>query len=80
MVIAVIGHTAMNAFAVIGVNQLDILLLEGVLFIFAVGWLYWAWRIREIDPEEDLDLPVPDQVQISAVQVTEEQIEESRYE
>ena len=79
LIIAVIGHTVMNAFAVIAVNQLDFLLLEGVLFIFAVGWLYWAWRIREINPEEDLDLPVPNQVQISAAQVTEEQIEESRY-
>jgi len=54
-------------------------LLEGVIFIFSAGWLYWAWRIRKIDPEEDLDLPVPDQVQISAAQVTSEQIEESRY-
>jgi len=79
LIIAVIGHTVMNAFAVITVNQLDFLLLEGVLFIFAVGWLYWTWRIREIDPEEDLDLPVPNQVQISAAQVTEEQIEESSY-
>ena len=58
---------------------MDFLLLEGILFIFAGGWLYWAWRIREIDPEEGLELPVPDQVQISGVKVTSEQIEESRY-
>ena len=79
LIIAVIGHTVLDAFAVIGINQLDILLLEGILFVFAAGWLYWAWRIREFDPEDDLDLPAPDQVQISADQVTTEQIEESRY-
>ena len=79
LIIAVIGHTVLDAFAVVAVKQLDILLLEGVIFIFAAGWLYWTWRIREIDPEGDLDLPVPDQVQISAAQVTEEQIDESRY-
>ncbi len=79
LIIAVIGHTILDAFAVIAVKQLDFLLLEGILFIFSVGWLYWAWRIREIDPEEGLELPMPEQVQISAAQVTEEQIEESRY-
>lgn len=79
LIIAVIGHMILDAFAVIAIKQMDILLLEGILFIFASGWLYWAWRIREIDPEEDQDLPVPDQVQISAAQVTGEQIEESRY-
>jgi len=79
LIIAVIGHMVLDAFAVVAVKQLDFLLLEGVIFIFASGWFYWAWRIREIDPEGDLDLPVPDQVQISAAQVTEEQIDESRY-
>jgi len=79
LIIAVIGHTVLNAFAVIAVTQLDLVLMEAVIFVFAAGWLYWAWRIREIDPEEDLDLPVPSHVQISAAQVTEEQIEESRY-
>jgi len=79
LIIAVIGHMALDAFAVVAVKQLDFILLEGVIFIFAAGWLYWAWRIREIDPEEDLELFVPDQVQISAAPVTPEQIEESRY-
>jgi len=79
LLIAVFGHTAINAFAVIFASKMDIVLLEGIIFLFSAGWLYWAWRIREIDPEEDLDLPVPDQVQISAAQVTSEQIEESRY-
>ena len=79
LLIAVIGHAVLDAFAVIGVKHLDFLILEGVLFVFAAGWLYWAWKIREIDPEEGLNLPVPDQVQISAARVTEEQIDESRY-
>jgi len=79
LVVAVIGHMILDAFAVIAIKQMNILLLEGVIFIFSAGWLYWAWRIRNIDPAEDLDLPVPDQVQISAAQVTSEQIEESRY-
>ncbi|MCK5794639.1 MAG: YhfC family intramembrane metalloprotease [Anaerolineales bacterium] len=79
LVVAVIGHMILDSFAVIAIKQMNILLLEGVIFVFSVGWLYWAWRIREIDPEEDLDLPVPPQVQISAAQVTGEQIEESRY-
>jgi len=79
LLIAVIGHTALDAFAVIAVKQMDFLLLEGVLFVFAAGWLYWAWKIREIDPEEDLERPVPEQVQISAARATTEQIEESRY-
>jgi uncharacterized membrane protein YhfC len=79
LIVAVLGHMLLDAFAVIAVQQLDLVLLEAVIFVFAAGWLYWAWRIREIDPEEGLELPVPDQVQISAAKVTTEQIEESRY-
>jgi len=79
LVIAVVGHAVLDAFAVIGVKQLNLFVLEGVLFLFAAGWLYWAWRIREIDLEEDLETPVPDQVQISAPSATTEQIDESRY-
>ena len=79
LIIAVLGHMLLDAFAVIAVQQLDLVLMEAVIFVFAAGWLYWAWRIREIDPEEGLELPVPDQVQISAAKVTSEQIDESRY-
>ncbi len=79
LIAAVIGHMVLDAFAVISVRQMDFVLLEAIIFVFAAGWLYWAWRIREIDPEKDLDLPVPDQVQLSAAEVTTEQIEESRY-
>jgi uncharacterized membrane protein YhfC len=79
LIIAVIGHTALDAFAVIAVKQMDFLVLEGILFVFAVGWLYWAWKVRAVDPEEDQGLPVPEQVRVSASQATAEQIEESRY-
>lgn len=79
LIVAVLGHMLLDAFAVIAVQQLDLVLMEAVIFVFSAGWLYWAWRIREIDPEEGLELPVLDQVQLSAAQVTTEQIEESRY-
>lgn len=79
LIIAVLGHTLFNAFAVISVQQLDFLLMEGLIFIFAAGWLYLAWKIRELDQEEGLELPAPTQVQLIASQVTTEQIEESRY-
>lgn len=79
LIIAVLGHTALDAFAVIAVKQMDFLVLEGILLVFAAGWLYWAWKIREIDPEEGPGLSIPEQVRISASQATAEQIEESRY-
>jgi uncharacterized membrane protein YhfC len=79
LIVAIIGHALMDAFAVITVQQMDLILMEGVIFIFAAGWFYWSWRIRELDPEEDGELPLPPPVQVSASQVTSEQIEESRY-
>ena len=79
LIVAVLWHMLLDAFAVIAVQQLDLVLMEALIFVFSAGWLYWAWRVREIDPEEGLELPVPDQVQLSAAQVTTEQIEESRY-
>ena len=79
LVIAVLGHTLLNAFAFIVAQQMELLLIEGLLLIFTAGWLYWIWKIKEIDPEEALDLPIPPQVQITAGQITPEQIEESRY-
>lgn len=79
LVMAVVGHMALDAFAVIGIKQLNLLVLEGVIFVFAAGWLYWAWSIREIDLSEGVELPAPEQVQISASQATTDQIEESRY-
>lgn len=76
---AVLGHTALDAFAVISVKQMDFILLEAIIFIFAAGWFYWAWNIREMDPEDDPDLAAPEQVQVKASHVTREQLEESRY-
>ncbi len=79
LVIAILGHTLLDAFAVIAVKQMDFILLEVILFAFAASWLYWAWKIRAIDPEEESDSPVPPQVQISAAQISPEQIDESKY-
>lgn len=79
LITAVLGHMLLDMFAVIAVQQLDLVLMEAILFVFAAGWLFWAWRIRHIDPEENLNQPVPGQVQVSASQVTTKQIEESQY-
>jgi len=79
LAIAVLGHTALNAFAVIAVKSMDFVLLEAILFIFAAGWLYGSWKVRHLDPEDPEELPVPQKVQITAAQITPEQIEESRY-
>lgn len=79
LIIAVLGHTVLNAFAVIAVKQMDFILLEGVLLAFAAGWLFWAWKVREIVPEQELDSAAPPQVQISAAQISPEQIDESKY-
>ena len=77
---AVLGHTALNAFAVIFVSKMNIVLLEGIIFLFAIGWLAWAWMIRVQEP--DLLVPVQPplpEVSFQAPQITPSQIEESRY-
>jgi uncharacterized membrane protein YhfC len=77
---AIIGHTVFNAFAVIAFQSMDFILLEAILFLFAVGWIFWAWQVREGDlPEHKMPAP-PGPVQIAAAQATQDQIEESRYE
>lgn len=76
---AIFGHLVLDAFAVIAIQQMNLILLEAIIFIFGAVWFYWAWSIREIDPEEDPQAAVPEMVQISASQVTAGQIEESRY-
>jgi uncharacterized membrane protein YhfC len=80
LVIAVLGHTLLNAFAVIYSQELDFVLLESILFIFALGWLYWAWtlRVREVEglmPER----PLPGEPRFQTQRITAEQLEESRY-
>lgn len=80
LTIAVIGHTVLDAFAVIAVQKLNFVILESILFVFAAAWLIWAWTQRVIEEEEII--PVK-QVQIelssSNQQITGEQLEESRY-
>ena len=80
LIIAILGHTGLNAFAVVGIQKLNVVLLEGVLFLFGAGWLFWGWMVREKDPlEKDQEPPLPPPVQLSASQITPEHLEESRY-
>jgi len=79
-VIAVIGHTLLNAFAVISSLKLDFVLLESILFIFSLGWLFWAWTLRVRESEEVMsELPLPGETRLQKQQITSEQLEESRY-
>jgi hypothetical protein len=81
LIIAVLGHTAINAFAVIFASKMDIVLLEGLIFLFGTGWLVWAWLIRPRDLDRlDPVLPPPPKVLFQESQITSNQIEESRYE
>ncbi len=77
---AVLGHTALNAFVVIYAAKIDIVTLEGILFLFAAGWLIWAWVVRVQEPEL-LNPPQPPLPEVSfrGPQITPRQIEESRY-
>jgi hypothetical protein len=61
-------------------DKLGLVLLESVLFIFALGWLGWAWAVRIKDPEkkEDFQEQLPDLPSITP-RITPEQIEGSRY-
>ena len=80
LIIAIIGHAVLDAFVVVAVGKIDLVLLEGILFVFALGWFGWAWAIRVKDPakEEEFKGHLPDLPSITP-QVTPEQIEESRY-
>lgn len=79
LIVAILGHALLDAFAVIAVQQMDFILLEGILLAFALSWLYGAWKIREVGPEQELDPAAPPQVQITAAQISPEQIDESKY-
>jgi len=80
LLIALLGHTVLNAFVVIMAPMMDLVLLEGILFLFAAGWLVWAWmiRVREPDLLDPVLAPLPE-VRFSAPKITSNQIEESRY-
>jgi uncharacterized membrane protein YhfC len=80
LVIAVLGHTVLDAFAVIAVQKLDYVLLESILFLFAAAWLIWSWSIREKDSEQESRSPVPPlEVIPRETDLTKQQVEESRY-
>jgi uncharacterized membrane protein YhfC len=80
LAIAVLGHTLLNAFAVISSQKLDFVLLESILFIFSLGWLFWAWTLREREIEELIpELPLPGETRLQTQRITAEQLEESRY-
>lgn len=80
LVIAVIGHTMFNAFAVIFSRQMDFVLLESILFVFTLGWLYWSWSVRVIELEQPHpDQPFPRKPHLTTQRITSEQLEESRY-
>lgn len=80
LIIAVLGHTGLDAFAVVGVSKMDLVLFESILFVFTLAWLRWAWMVRARDPDETeiAQEPLPD-LGFRATQITAEQIEESRY-
>ena len=79
--VALLGHTALNAFAVVAVKQMGFLLIEVLLFVFAVLWIAGAWAVR---PRGSLvtapEAPPPHELDLTASQITSEQLEESRYE
>ena len=79
LVVAILGHTVLNAFAVIAVKQMDLVLLEALLMAFALMWIVWAWKVRPLDPEDTGLAPPPPQLDFSASQISSDQIEESRY-
>lgn len=80
LAIAVLGHTLLNAFAVISSQKMDFVLVESILFIFSLGWLIWAWALREREVEElKPALPLLGETRLQTQRITAEQLEESRY-
>ncbi len=80
LAIAVLGHTLLNAFAVISSQKMDFVLVESILFIFSLGWLFWGWTLREREDEElKPELPLLGETRLQTQRITAEQLEESRY-
>ena len=78
---ALLGHAALDAFAVYGVKTLDLVLLEGIIFVFCLFWLVWSWAIRvrdQVHGEESA--PLLPELRPSGSEVTAQQLDESRYE
>lgn len=80
LLIAILGHTVLNAFAVIAVQRMDLMLLEALLFVFGLIWVSWAWLVRPEEQPEDQLAPPPPKPALTASTVSTDQIEESRYE
>ena len=80
LLIALLGHTVLDAFAVIAVKQMGFVLLEALLFGFALLWAAWAWLVRPRELGEDEIEPPPPKLDLAASKISSEQIEESRYE
>ncbi len=81
LLIAVLGHAGLDAFAVSAAPSFNVFLLEGLIFIIGAGWAAWGWLVRVRDlPEEPGRLAGPPQIGLSVPQVTSEQLDESRYE
>ncbi len=80
LLVAILGHTVLNAFAVIAVQQMSILLVEVLLFAFALIWISWAWLVRPEEQQEDQLAPPPPKPALTASEISTDQIEESRYE
>jgi uncharacterized membrane protein YhfC len=77
---AIIGHTLMDAFAVISVQKMDYVLLESILFVFAAGWLACAWFVRSrFEEDAGPPPPAPSEVHTKDSPATPQQLEESRY-
>ncbi|MGB2964723.1 MAG: YhfC family glutamic-type intramembrane protease [Anaerolineales bacterium] len=79
LMIAIGGHALLDAFAVVALQVLDFVLLESILLAFALGWLYWAWRVRELPNERVPIINIPRETIPTAGEFTSEQLEESRY-
>ena len=80
LVIAFLGHTLLDTFAVVAVKSMDLILLESILFVFAAGWLILCWTLRAVEePEEDFSGALVEKLRFKEYVITEEQLEESRY-
>jgi uncharacterized membrane protein YhfC len=77
--VALLGHAALNAFAVIAAVKMDLVLLELLLFIFAIGWVFWAWFVRPEEEKKAGLAPPPPELELTVSEITSNQIEESRY-
>ena len=80
LMIALLGHILLDAFAVVAVKSMDYVLLEGILFVFAAAWLLMCWSLRKIEePAEELSGTPMEKPRLMEHKITEEQLEESRY-